>query len=110
MAYTYLDVTNEVLSRFNEVELTSANFTGSRGFQTQCKNAVNSAIRHINQKEYAWPFNHNEAEITLVANTTRYALPTSTKLVDYDTFRLVPDATKGATGRKLAFIDYTGKV
>ena len=106
MAYTYLDVTNEVLSRFNEVELTSANFTGSRGFQTQCKNAVNSAIRHINQKEYAWPFNHNEAEITLVANTTRYALPTSTKLVDYDTFRLVPDATKGATGRKLAFIDY----
>ena len=68
MAYTYLDVTNEVLARFNEVPLTSANFASSRGFQTQCKNAVNSAIRNINQREYAWPFNHSEAEITLVAN------------------------------------------
>jgi hypothetical protein len=106
MAYTYLDVTNEVLARFNEVTLTSANFASSRGFQTQCKNAVNSAIRNINQREYAWPFNHAEAEITLVANQTRYALPTSTKLVDYNTFRLVPDASKGAIGRKLTFIDY----
>ena len=52
MAYTYLDITNEVLARMNEVALTSANFTAARGFQVQCKNAVNEAIRYINQREF----------------------------------------------------------
>ena len=106
MAYTYLDVTNEVLARFNEVELTNANFGNARGFQIQCKNAINAAIRHINQKEYAWPFNHAEAEVTLVAGQTRYDLPASTKLVDYETFRLVYDDTLNNNGRSLKFIDY----
>ena len=47
MAYTYLDITNEVLASFNEVSLTASNFVNSRGFQTQCKNAVNDAINYI---------------------------------------------------------------
>jgi len=106
MAYTYLDVTNEVLARFNEVELTSANFANARGFQIQCKNAVNAAIRHINQKEYSWPFNHQEAEVTLVAGQTRYDLPATTKLIDYDTFRLVRDDSLANDGRSLIFLDY----
>lgn len=106
MAYTYLDVTNEVLARFNEVELTSANFANARGFQIQCKNAVNAAIRHINQKEYSWPFNHQEAEVTLVVGQTRYDLPSTTKLIDYDTFRLVRDDSLANDGRSLIFLDY----
>lgn len=106
MAYTYLDVTNEVLARFNEVELTAANFGNARGFQIQCKNAVNAAIRHINQKEYSWPFNHQEAEVTLVAGQTRYDLPANTKLIDYETFRLVPDTTLNNDGRSLTVLDY----
>jgi len=106
MAYNYLDVTNEVLARFNEVELTAANFANARGFQIQCKNAVNAAIRHINQKEYSWPFNHREAEVTLVVGQTRYDLPDTTKLIDYDTFRLVRDDSLANDGRSLKFIDY----
>ena len=47
MAYTYLDITNEVIARFNEVALTSSNFTAARGFQIQCKNAVNDAIDNM---------------------------------------------------------------
>ena len=58
MALTYLTLTNEILTRMNEVTLTSANFTDARGVQVQCKNAVNEAIRHINQKEFGYPFNH----------------------------------------------------
>ena len=50
MAYTYLDITNEVLARMNEVALTSSNFAAARGFQVQCKNAVNDAINYINQR------------------------------------------------------------
>lgn len=106
MAYTYLDVTNEVLARFNEVELTAANFSNARGFQIQCKNAVNAAIRHINQKEYTWPFNHQEAEVTLVAGQTRYTPPANTKLIDYETFRLVPDTSLNNDGRSLEVLDY----
>jgi len=59
MAYNYLDITNEVLARFNEVALTSSNFTTSRGFQTQCKNAVNDAINYIYQREFGWAFSHS---------------------------------------------------
>ena len=58
MAETYLTLTNKVLARLNEVELTSSTFTSGRGIQTQVKNAINEAVRYINQREYNYPFNH----------------------------------------------------
>jgi hypothetical protein len=106
MAYTYLDLTNEVLARFNEVALTSSNFVNSRGFQTQCKNAVNDAINYINTREFSWPYNHVTQTETLVAGTTRYTIPTNAKHVDYDTFRLVDDSSLGVEGKSLTIIDY----
>jgi hypothetical protein len=106
MAYTYLDLTNEVLARFNEVALTSSNFVNSRGFQTQCKNAVNDAINYINTREFSWPYNHATQTETLVAGTTRYTIPTNAKHVDYDTFRLVDDSSLAVEGKSLTIIDY----
>ena len=106
MAYTYLDLTNEVIARFNEVALTSSNFVNSRGFQTQCKNAVNDAINYINTREFGWPYNHATQTETLVAGTTRYTIPTNAKHVDYDTFRLVDDSSLGVEGKSLTIIDY----
>lgn len=106
MAYTYLDLTNEVLARFNEVALTSSNFVNSRGFQTQCKNAVNDAINYINTREFSWPYNHATQTETLVAGTTRYTIPTNAKHVDYDTFRLVDDSSLSVEGKSLTIIDY----
>lgn len=106
MAYTYLDLTNEVLARFNEVSLTSSNFVNSRGFQTQCKNAVNDAINYINTREFSWPYNHATQTETLVAGTTRYTIPTNAKHVDYDTFRLVDDSSLSVEGKSLTIIDY----
>ena len=106
MAYNFLGVTNKVLSRFNEVELTAANFSNSRGFQTQCKNAVNDAIRYINQDQFVWPFNHATHTETLVAGQTRYDLPSSTKLVDYETFRIMKDDSLSTDGRSLQVLDY----
>jgi hypothetical protein len=106
MAYTYLDLTNEVIARFNEEALTSSNFVNSRGFQTQCKNAVNDAINYINTREFSWPYNHATQTETLVAGTTRYTIPTNAKHVDYDTFRLVDDSSLGVEGKSLTIIDY----
>ena len=89
MAYDYIGLTNEVLARMNEVELTTANFvSGARGFQTQCKNAVNDAINYINSREYGWPFSHATSTVTLVANTTRYSIPATAQHVDYETFNI----------------------
>ena len=105
MAYNYLDITNEVLARFNEVELTSANFGSSRGFQTQCKNAVNDAINYIFQREFSWPFSHEQTE-TLVANTTRYNIGSSVYHVDYETFRIEKDDSLGTAGVTLKELDY----
>ena len=95
MAYTYLDITNEVLARFNEVALTSSNFTASRGFQTQCKNAVNDAINYIFQREFGWSFSHELQTETLVAGTTRYSIGATVYNVDYETFRISKDDSLG---------------
>jgi len=106
MAYTYLDITNEVLARMNEVSLTSSGFSSARGFQVQCKNAVNDSINFINHREFNWPFNHTTGSETLVAGTSRYSIPVTAKTVDYETFRLVKDSTLGSNGGGLAVLDY----
>jgi hypothetical protein len=106
MPYTYLDITNEVIARFNEVPLSVGGFATARGFQIQCKNAVNDAIDYINTSEFSWPYNHATQTETLVANTTRYTPPATSKHVDYDTFRLVKDDILGAAGGKLELLDY----
>tara|TARA_R100000773_G_C4210060_1_gene109873 strand:- start:618 stop:1334 length:717 start_codon:yes stop_codon:yes gene_type:complete len=106
MAYDFIGLTNEVLARMNEVALTSANFASSRGFQTQCKNAVNDAINYINQREYGWPFSHATQTETLVADQTRYTIPTGTQHVDYETFRISKNDTLGVAGVSLRVLDY----
>ena len=107
MAYNYLGLTNEVLARMNEVELTTSNFvSGARGFQVQCKNAVNDAINYINQREFGWPFSHATKTQTLVADQTRYTIPTDAIHVDYETFRISKDNTLGVAGTTLRVLDY----
>jgi hypothetical protein len=106
MAYDYLGLTNEVLTRMNEVEMTAANFSNARGFQTQCKNAVNDAINYIFQREFSWSFSHALQTETLVANQTRYSIGATIYHVDYETFRIEKDNTLGTAGVTLKELDY----
>ena len=106
MALTYLELTNDVLTRMNEVVLTSADFTSARGVQVQSKNAINEAIRHINQKEFAYPFNHSTNTSTLVPGVVRYTIPTSTKYIDYNTARIKKDTDLSASGVNLKRLNY----
>ena len=106
MAETYLTLTNKVIARLNEVALTSTTFSSARGIQVQCQNAVNESIRFINQREFNYPFNHATETKTLTAGVVRYSLPTSTKTVDYNTFRIVKDSDLGNSGYKLNLLDY----
>ena len=106
MAYDYLGITNLVIARFNEVALTSAGFTSARGFQTQCKNAVNDSINYINQREFGWGFNHDTQTTTLVPGTIRYSIPTNAKHVDSESFRVTKDSDLGTAGGALTVMDY----
>jgi hypothetical protein len=110
MAESYLTLTNKVLAHVNEVELTSVTFTAARGVQTQAKNAVNEAIRYINQREFGYPFNHTAYTQVVTAGVVRYSIPTDAKTVDYNTFRLVKDGDLGNSGGKLSIIDYNDYV
>jgi len=103
---TYLSLTNSVLARLNEVQLTSSNFSSARGIQIQAQNAVNETVRYINQREFNYPFNHATATQTLTAGVVRYSLPSSTKTVDYNTFRLVKDSDLGTSGGRLGVLNY----
>ena len=106
MAESFLTITNKVLARLNEVELTSSTFATSRGIQTQAKNAVNESIRYINQREFNYPFNHSTQSDTLTAGVVRYSIPTTAKTVDYNTFRIVKDQAAGIVGGRLRKLDY----
>jgi len=106
MAETYLTLTNKVLARLNEVELTSSTFSSARGIQKQVKNAINEAVRYINQREYNYPFNHDTKTQTLTAGVVRYSIPTTAKVVDYNTFRIVKDSDLAVNGGQLSILNY----
>ena len=50
MSGTFLSLTNSVLARLNEVQLTASNFTSARGIQIQAQNAVNAVARGLRKK------------------------------------------------------------
>ena len=106
MALTFLTLTNSVITRMNEVVLTSSNFSSARGVQVQCQNAVNEAIRYINQREFGYPFNHATETKTLTPGVVRYSIPTSTKYIDYNTARIKKDLDVNASGNNLAKLNY----
>ena len=95
MAYDYLGLVNDVNRRLNEVALTTSDFAITTGYYSFVKDSVNTAIRHINQEEYEWPWNHVEEELTLTAGVSRYPFPEDAKTIDMETFRIKRSATLG---------------
>lgn len=106
MTYNYLSLVNDINRRLNEVELTESNFAATTGFYSFAKDAVNAAIRHINQEEFEWPFNHVEAEEQLSVGTVRYSLPYDCKTVNMNTFRIKRNADLNVETIKLKVLNY----
>ena len=86
--YQFLGLVNDAAIRLNETSLTSSNFSTAKGFYPTLKEAVNSAIRHVNQAHFFWSFNHNNKTQTLTAGVSRYAIPNNAKVVDFGSFRV----------------------
>lgn len=109
MSSTYLDLCNKVLEHFNEPRLTSSNFTTVTGFHAVVKDSVNDAIREIQQAEYQWPFNWQEATRNVTPNPSTlifYTFNSDVETVDWDSFVLQRDDTLGVSEKKLEEIDY----
>ena len=88
MALTYLDLTNELIREFNEVELDSTTFSSARGFQARAKDCINVALRKINSAAWHWPFLAIEHTQTLTAGTYEYAWPSTFKNVEWNSFQI----------------------
>ena len=56
MATTFLTLTNDVLRELNEIELTSATFSGATGIQSFVKNSINKSLKDIANEEPQLPF------------------------------------------------------
>jgi len=106
MSYDFLGLVNDVAGRMNDVPLTSATFATAGNHYIMMKEAVNLALREINQESFEWPFNHVTQSDTLTAGTIRYSLPANVKTVDWDSFRVQRDATFGNETVSLAILSY----
>ena len=106
MAYDYLGLVNDVNRRLNEVELTSANFAGATGYYSFAKDSVNQAIRHIQQEEFEWPWNHVEETEVLTAGVARYSMPYDCKTVNMNTFRIKRNSALNVETFKLKVLSY----
>ncbi len=96
---TYLTLTNSVLNELNEVELTSANFSSSRGIQTSIKGFINKSINDIYNQVWELPSLYKSTKQSTYGGTREYNLPSTDypqsgdlayRRIDWDSFVLVP--------------------
>ena len=103
----FLTISNKVLRAFNEVELTAANFTNSKGIQSAVKDFVNRSINDIYTAELEWPFLHADGTITTVAGTAEYSLESGYKSIDVDTVYLIESGTDIKDIPYIPYIQFT---
>ena len=72
---TFINLTNRLLRRLNEVELSTTDFALARGIHAAAKDAINSAMFDLNTMQYEWPWNAAEETTTLVVGQTEYSNP-----------------------------------
>jgi len=91
MSTTYLVLSNRVLRELNEVEMTSSNFSSSRGIQTAVKDFVNKSIHDIYNEGAELPLLHTSTTQATFTGDGEYAFPTDMRRVDFESFFLKPN-------------------
>lgn len=98
-------MTNRVLRRLNDVELSEDNFDAARGLQATIKDAVVDAVKHVNRHPGNWPWNAVQHTMTLTAGTSEYAWPSTFKSAEWRTFQIQKNDTLDADATTLRMID-----
>ena len=91
MATTYLVLSNRVLRELNEVEMTSSNFSSSRGIQTAVKDFVNKSIHDIYNEGAELPLLHTSTTQATYPGDGEYSFPADMRRVDCESFFLKPN-------------------
>src|SRR5210317_274431 len=104
---TFLNLTNELLRRLNEVTIDQADFATVRNVQALAKDSINSSIRRILQSAQEWPFTLTTYTQTLTAGTGVYAFPADTSSVDWESMYIKQLSSKNNHPQKLNVISYT---
>lgn len=105
MPTTFIDLTNTLLRRLNEVELATADFADARGVQALAKDAIRSSIAKINSSEFEWPFNAAEHTQVLSAGVEEYSWPDFFKSPEWNSFQIQKDASVGTNTKALTFVE-----
>lgn len=95
MASTFLDLTNQLLRRLNEVEIAESEFSSCRGVQALAKDAIKNSIAKINSAEFEWPFNATLHTQVITVGQEEYNWPTYFKSVDWNSFQLQENVSLG---------------
>ena len=103
---TFLNITNELLRRLNEVQIDQADFGSVKNVQALAKDAINSSIREMLQDAQEWPFTIITYEQTLTAGTGQYSFPADYSKADWDTFYINRLTSEGNTPKKLSLLTY----
>lgn len=105
---TYVQLTNELLRRLNEVPLDAAGdgFDTVRNVQAAAKDSINSSIREIYQSGQEWPFLKTTYTQVLTAGTKEYSFPSGYSSVDWETFYLKKHSSQENEPRVLKAISY----
>lgn len=101
MPSTYMDLTNRLLRRVNDVEITESDFASTRGIQAVAKDCVLDTVREINSSRIDWPFNAVEHSQTLQVGVEEYAWPLQFTAVDWNSFQLQKDDTLNINHQQL---------
>lgn len=101
MASTYMNLTNNLLRRLNEVEITESDFLSVKNIQATAKDCILDALREINTMRIDWPFNAVEHTESLVVGTEEYAWPTTFIAADWNSFQIQQDDSLNVNHRVL---------
>lgn len=104
MPSTFMDLTNRLLRRVNDVEITQSDFLSARGIQATAKDYILDSVREINTTKTNWPFNAVEHSQTLVVGTEEYAWPSDFTAAEWGSFQIQADDTIGNTFQKLKLV------
>lgn len=104
---TFLELTNKLLKRFNEVTISQSDFASVTGIHATAKDMINDSLREILHEQHQWSFNAVEQTDTLVAGTFEYAWPSDYKDAEWGSFQIQADDSLSVGTTVLERIDRT---
>lgn len=105
MGSTFIQLTNRLLRRLNEVELTENNFNTVIGLQSTVKDAIVDSIREIHSKIPVLDQTAFEHTQVLSVNVSEYPWPNRFIQADWNSFEIQYDDLLGIRSTKLTCIN-----